>query len=1256
MTGLALAAPTLADRARRSRLRSDGSSSASSASAGAMPLETALRLERAFGVDLGGVRVHTDAAATRAAVDLSARAFTLGSDIYLGPGQRATDMPLMAHEAAHVIQQSGRGSVAARSPAPLTSAPPGPASAVETEAAAASRAATSRQSFAVTGHATAGQPQLEEESEGFIARTVWGLLDEFAPNLVPIIRRGPEGVYEWVKERVSGAVQSLVDTVMAPVRTIAGAGRFLHTHFAPLITWMQEAAARIAQNDCGPITEAAQKIEDMAARVITPVVEKIQDIAGRVGSFFQGLWDKFGAPVWDFIKQYAGRQWDQLKQLGEWIWDKTAPVRRLASRAWTWLKNKIGIGEGPEGQNGILQWIQGKARAAWDWVQAKLAPYKRQITTALTVIGGIAVMISPAGPIILAGAAIYGVIQGVRWIRANMAGGNAIVRARAYAQTVMIPQIMAAINRMTTAVTRMASSVSGKLGEFSNTIGGLVGAAASTALQFLVDGAQWLAEKAIELAAWATEKLTVLARWIGTGLQRLIAFLQPILDFLGRVGRLLIDIYGLPLLIAGSLWNRIPRCIRDPFVDWIIPLILRQIDIFKELVRDNEAWQKTKSDVMNIIRLVFVNKDLLGAIRATFHLILRVFNVPIELLQQVVAKAAVAWDVVIAAPIKFLKNAVKTVGRGLQIYWSKLKENLLYGLEGWLFGELAEKGITRPNSWTDPWDLAQFVASILGLSMAHIFDLLETRINPATVAKLRVWWARLSRAWEWIMEQRGKKPAEVTSGIIEGAKDFAKTILEGIVIWIVERVSLELATMAAAAAASAGLSEVLDAVRRVYRAIKTAVRWMRTILEMVNTTLDSVLIIAAGTLEPAANLLANAMKRATPAVIGFLGDQVGLSGVGEKLREIIDKLRAKVDRAILVIIDRIKALFEAIAQGVREAVGALLEWWKRKIRLRGGDGHAHELSFAGERRSAILMVSTTPRTVASLVDSVAEGPSGRQSPASGHISSARSQLATIDTERARPEADQAAAATNIDRAMTSIAAPVEGLLGALPDSGGLDREGPLPSLEARAAAIAAMQAISAKGAVGIDVVGQLSDEKFDQYKSEYVNPYAPAKTVGANFQWPHRYLRLRAARRQGYDAEARWKPIVFPGAGRETFNVTRADGSQVVVIPDATTASVVGDIKNWQSLSYTRQLQDFALVANPTNAREVRSSERVTVLRKLEVVVRHSTHRQGRSDVSGPLQTAVHDVGAGGGAIHYAITDLDEQIKEFSEKKNWPRS
>ena len=60
------------------------------------------------------------------------------------------------------------------------------------------------------------------------------------------------------------------------------------------------------------------------------------------------------------------------------------------------------------------------------------------------------------------------------------------------------------------------------------------------------------------------------------------------------------------------------------------------------------------------------------------------------------------------------------------------------------------------------------------------------------------------------------------------------------------------------------------------------------------------------------------------------------------------------------------------------------------------------------------------------------------------------------------------------------------------------------------------------------------------------------------------------------------------------FDVVRKNGTAVVVIPDVLTGSVVGDIKNWASLSFTQQLQDFALIANPANAEE-RQAGRTTL-------------------------------------------------------------
>lgn len=82
-------------------------SMAPAGSGAALDTDIRARLEPALGVDLGHVRVHADAEAHARAGALQAKAFTHGSDIWLGPGQSPRDLALMAHEAAHVVQQAG---------------------------------------------------------------------------------------------------------------------------------------------------------------------------------------------------------------------------------------------------------------------------------------------------------------------------------------------------------------------------------------------------------------------------------------------------------------------------------------------------------------------------------------------------------------------------------------------------------------------------------------------------------------------------------------------------------------------------------------------------------------------------------------------------------------------------------------------------------------------------------------------------------------------------------------------------------------------------------------------------------------------------------------------------------------------------------------------------------------------------------------------------------------------------------------------
>lgn len=141
------------------------STAANAHNSSSAPLSRTFRnvLEPMVGADLGDVRVHSDDVAQQAANSINARAFTSGSDIYLGTGESTSDARLVAHESAHVAQQKtgavpggkpgvqkkeregdapnapGAGSASASDsdPIPTLRAPQGPGSALASDSDAA---------------------------------------------------------------------------------------------------------------------------------------------------------------------------------------------------------------------------------------------------------------------------------------------------------------------------------------------------------------------------------------------------------------------------------------------------------------------------------------------------------------------------------------------------------------------------------------------------------------------------------------------------------------------------------------------------------------------------------------------------------------------------------------------------------------------------------------------------------------------------------------------------------------------------------------------------------------------------------------------------------------------------------------------------------------------------------------------------------------------------------------------------------------
>lgn len=118
-----------------------------------LPPQVAEPISRSVGADLQPVRIHSDARSAAAARSLSARAFTWGRHIFLGRGEQPTNLGLVAHEAAHVVQQQGA------SPSPIQRWSSGQGDRFESEAHQASSAVLRGAPFTVQERTSAPRVQ-----------------------------------------------------------------------------------------------------------------------------------------------------------------------------------------------------------------------------------------------------------------------------------------------------------------------------------------------------------------------------------------------------------------------------------------------------------------------------------------------------------------------------------------------------------------------------------------------------------------------------------------------------------------------------------------------------------------------------------------------------------------------------------------------------------------------------------------------------------------------------------------------------------------------------------------------------------------------------------------------------------------------------------------------------------------------------------------------------------------------------------------
>ncbi|HVN12182.1 MAG TPA: hypothetical protein VMT69_08805, partial [Kineosporiaceae bacterium] len=322
---------------------------------------------------------------------------------------------------------------------------------------------------------------------------------------------------------------------------------------------------------------------------------------------------------------------------------------------------------------------------------------------------------------------------------------------------------------------------------------------------------------------------------------------------------------------------------------------------FQQLEGDVDAKQESVVDTLatkyvdarkgldeRIEELQAENKGLvdkaIGAIKAVINTIRGL----ISMLTSVLVKAAGVVGEIIKDPVGFLGNLIDGVKGGILRFKDNILDHLRKGLMSWLFGALAEGGVELPETY-DVKGIITLLASIFGLTWTAIrnrivrqigakaMDAVEKGVEIFQILAVQ----GVAGLWQKLMEKLG----DIKEMILEQVKDFVVTkIITAGITWLIG-----LLNPAAA---------FIKACKLIYDVIMFFVDNASRIVTFVNTVLDSVADIVRGNVSAVVTKIEDALGQMVPILIGFLASVIGLGGIGQKIRQIVQTLQKPVNKAV----------------------------------------------------------------------------------------------------------------------------------------------------------------------------------------------------------------------------------------------------------------------------------------------------------------------------------------------------------------------
>ncbi len=991
-----------------------------------------------MGYDISNVTIHTDQQAAETAEAINARAYTYQDHVVFARDAYQPDSHagrhLLGHELTHVIQQGAAPQVHETAVSPQISTAQNPSVSSVQRDEDDSFGGRFLNTVNDIGNRISGAAEVGVDM-------IWSVVERVAPRqLMNLIREVQQkGFFGYIREKISEAA----DSIFTGLSNQSGVIGTLFQTFSRLAGSVANILVGLAQGNCEPLFASLRQMRDMVTELAGDAWSAISNFFRPIGDYFSDLWQRFGAPVVDWLREVAGDTWAFISGLGRQIWEWSRPVinaiRTFVGDAWSWMKQQLGISDGAgSNEGGLIQWIQEQAQAAWHAIREQLAPVIEPIQGVIQSVREVL----PLDAILHFRQTLNGWLQQAAETARNMdAGEGGDVAENQDSLRAILPAILESIQSFRGSLISTGVWVGEKIGQVVEVGQGFISAIARSPIVRGIGAAfGWLNDGLNHLNHWAQQTVQGLFTNIGNALVWLSQFIEPVLNALRRILEVVGNLLGrLPDFLLGPIWWLLPDCIKNPIKNFFIEQILARIPLFQQLMEAGDIWQRVQATALSILRQIFVDGDLMGAAWRFFREMLGLIGIPAQLVVRIIANAAQAISDIIMNPIGFLNNLLRSMWQGATQFFSNILSHLLGGVTGWLFGQIEEAGLTPPDI-TSFRSIVEFVFDLLGLTLENIWRILAEHVGRPLVDRIRSALEFATGAWEFVRVAVTEGLPGIWRMIQERLSDLWNLVLDSVASWVNSAIVTTASRWLLSLLDATGITPVINALIAVYRAIESFAQYLVQMLEVVNSVVAGLGEIAQGMIQRAADYLESTMAESLPIVIGFLANQFGLGRLGSRVRELVESLRERVNGALSWLIGNAVRLGSGFLDMVRSGVAAVRNWWENRHSFRDSTGQSHQLYFPSERGELTVESDPTPvgRFLSALVIAN-EDPQRAQK--QNHKTRAQAKLNEInriktDIARQRRGADTSSLQTQLNQKINELSTHLTPLLGGVGDTNG----------------------------------------------------------------------------------------------------------------------------------------------------------------------------------------------------------------------------